>query len=205
MVGGHESRQHVLGPETTDLNVVVQQTLRTLDRLIGDDIDVRAEYEENLPTVMVEPSQVGQVILNLATNARDAMPNGGILAIRTRAVELDDAYTRAHAEVAPGPYVLFEITDSGIGMDNETQARVFDPYFTTKETGDGLGLATVYGIVRQSGGHIWLYSEFGLGTTFRIYFPPADTELQRAPAVEPVAGADIDFIQKPYQANELAQ
>jgi signal transduction histidine kinase len=179
------SRQQVLMPETTDLNVVVQQTLGMLDRLIGDNVEVKAVYEDDLPTVMIDPSQVGQVILNLAINARDAMPEGGILAIRTRAVELDDAYTRAHAEVSPGPYVLLEITDSGIGMDSETQSRVFDPYYTTKETGNGLGLATVYGIVRQSGGHIWLYSEVGLGTTFRIYFPPTDTELQRAPAVEP--------------------
>jgi signal transduction histidine kinase len=179
------SRQQVLMPETTDLNVVVRETLGMLDRLIGDDVEVRAEYEDDLPTVMIDPSQVGQVILNLAINARDAMPDGGILAIRTRAAELDHIYARAHAEVTPGRYVLLEITDSGVGMDGETQARVFDPYFTTKEAGNGLGLATVYGIIRQSGGHIWLYSEVGLGTTFRIYFPPTDTDLQRAPAIKP--------------------
>jgi two-component system cell cycle sensor histidine kinase/response regulator CckA len=178
------SRQQVLMPETTQLNAVVEDTLKLLDRVLGDDVDVRAEYDENLPAVLIDPSQVGQVILNLAINARDAMPGGGALSIRTRAVELDDVYARAHAEVTPGPYVLLEITDSGVGMDSETQSRVFDPYFTTKETGNGLGLATVYGIVRQSGGHIWLYSEVGLGTTFRIYFPPTDTELQRAPTVE---------------------
>lgn len=188
------SRQQVLMPETANLNVVVQETLGLLDRVIGENVELRADYADDLPTVLIDPSQVGQVILNLAINARDAMPDGGILSIRTRVVELDEAYARTHAEVTPGPYVLLEITDSGVGMDAETQNRIFDPYFTTKETGNGLGLATVYGIVRQSGGHIWLYSEVGLGTSFRVYFPPTDTELQRAPALEPAVLSGTETI-----------
>jgi CheY-like chemotaxis protein len=167
------SRQQILQVETADLNGIVADTMRMLERLIGEDVEVHATYAENLPSVVVDRGQVSQVILNLAINARDAMPGGGVLAVRTDLVELDEHYAAEHAEVAPGSYVVLELTDSGIGMDESTRARVFDPYFTTKETGNGLGLATVYGIVRQSNGHISLYSEPGIGTTFKVYLPCA--------------------------------
>ncbi len=170
------SRQQILQPETCDLNVIVQETLRLLERLIGEDIAVMSTCAPSLPTVVVDRGQVSQVILNLAINARDAMPDGGTLTVRTVPVELDEHSVREHPDVAPGRYVLLEITDTGVGMDSETRQRVFDPYFTTKEGGTGLGLATVYGIVRQSGGHVWLYSEPGIGTTFKIYFPLGETE-----------------------------
>jgi signal transduction histidine kinase len=164
-------RQQLLQPQTADLNVIVQDTLRMLERLIGEDIEIRTSYQDALPSVVVDAGQISQVILNLAINARDAMPDGGALSIRTTAVEIDDDYARLHAEVVPGRYAQLEITDTGTGMDETTRQRAFDPYYTTKDHGTGLGLATVYGIVRQSGGHIWLYSEPGIGTTFKLYFP----------------------------------
>jgi len=166
-------RRQILQPKTADLNLIVQDTLRMLERLIGEDIEVRTSYQPSLPSVVVDAGQISQVILNLAINARDAMPNGGSLSIRTTTAEIDGDYARLHAGVVPGSYALLEITDTGMGMDETTRERAFDPYFTTKGEGKGtgLGLATVDGIVRQSGGHIWLYTEPGIGTTFKLYFP----------------------------------
>lgn len=179
------SRQQILQQEPADLNVLVQETLRMLERLIGENLEVHATYEEDLPTIVVDRGQISQVIVNLTINARDAMPHGGSLIVQTRAVELDDQYALEHPDVTPGRYVLLEIADTGTGMDAATRERIFDPYFTTKESGTGLGLATVYGIVRQSGGHIWLYSEAGIGTTFKIYFPAAAAALPPGPGREP--------------------
>jgi two-component system, cell cycle sensor histidine kinase and response regulator CckA len=179
------SRQQVLRPEVSDVNAVVGETLTLLERLLGDDILLTNRHEPKLASILVDRIQLGQVILNLAVNARDAMPDGGALAIQTENCVLDDTYAETHQEVRPGRYVLIQVTDSGVGMDEETCNRIFDPFFTTKDTGTGLGLATVYGIVKQSGGHIWVYSEPGLGTTFKVYFPATDDLV--LPEISPVA------------------
>jgi CheY-like chemotaxis protein len=167
------SRQQVLHPEPTDLNNVVDSTLELAERVISEQIDLRRQLGPDLPAVHVDRGQLQQVILNLCINARDAMPQGGTISVRTSYVALDQAYASVHVEVSAGPYLLLEITDTGVGMDAETSSRIFEPFFTTKTDGTGLGLATVHGIVRQSGGHLWLYSEPGLGTTFKVYLPVA--------------------------------
>jgi two-component system cell cycle sensor histidine kinase/response regulator CckA len=165
------SRQQVLRPQVTDLSTVVEEALALLTRTIGENIEVRCETNPALKPVLIDRSQLKQVIFNLAVNARDAMEKGGTLTIRTSNVDLGESFAAAHPGISAGPHVLLQITDSGHGMDAQTLTRIFDPFFTTKAEGTGLGLATVYGIVRQSGGYIWPYSEPGLGTTFKIYLP----------------------------------
>jgi len=166
------SRKQMLAPKVLDLNAVVTEHINMLTRLIGEDIDLVMIPGSPLGSVRADPSQVEQVIMNLVVNARDAMPHGGKLTIETANVSLDDAFARTHAPAEPGEYVMLLISDTGMGMDVETQTHIFEPFFTTKgSAGTGLGLSTVYGIVKQSGGYIWVNSEPGKGASFEVYLP----------------------------------
>jgi len=178
------SRKQVLQPRVLDLNAVVADTEKMLKRLIGEDIELVTTLEPGLPAVLVDEGEWQQIIVNLAVNARDAMPSGGILAVRTRLVDHGEEGLAAMPQMPPGRYVLLEVADTGAGMDQDVQARIFEPFFTTKERGKGvgLGLSTVYGIVKQSGGWIWVVSEPRKGTTFRVYLPPTTANPQQAPA-----------------------
>ena len=167
------SRQQVFEPQILDLNTVLRDLQPLLVRIIRESIHFAMELGVEEGRIKIDRSQLAQVILNLDANARDAMTGGGRLKMETSNVDLGESYSHEHVDVRSGPYVQLSVTDSGSGMDRDTVSRIFEPFFTTKEKGhgSGLGLATVYGIVRQSGGHIWVYSEPGLGTTFKIYFP----------------------------------
>ena len=167
------SRKQMIQPKPINLNEVVAGTETMLRRLVGEDIELRTALDPSLGVVMADPGQIDQILMNLAANARDAMPKGGWLSIETANVEVGSSYEAGHVEAKPGAYVLVTVSDNGAGIDAETQQHIFEPFFTTKERGrgTGLGLATVYGIVKQSGGWISVYSEPGLGTSFKIYFP----------------------------------
>ena len=169
------SRMQVLQPRVLDLNAIVADMGKMLPRLIGEHIEYTFHPDPQLSAVKADPGQIEQVILNLAVNARDAMPNGGVITVHTRNVELSEAEALERSPMPAGHYVLLSLADTGHGMDEETKTHIFEPFFTTKEVGKGtgLGLATVYGVVKQSGAYIWVESEVGRGTTFEIYFPPA--------------------------------
>ena len=173
------SRKQILEMEVLDLNDIVRGLDKMLHRLLGEDIDLVTVLSEGIGKVKVDPGQMEQVIINLAVNSRDAMPQGGKLTIETADVELDEEYAKRHIAVQPGRYVMLSISDTGVGMTPEVKDRLFEPFFTTKEQGKGtgLGLSTVYGIVKQSGGNIWVYSEPGQGATFKIYLPRVEEPL----------------------------
>jgi PAS domain S-box-containing protein len=182
------SRRQMLQPQVVDINALVTGMQKLLRRLVTEHVEVVAALAPDLMSVRVDPSSIEQVLVNLAVNARDAMPQGGRLTIETANVDLDAAYAKMHVPLEPARYVMIAVGDTGHGMDEATRTRIFEPFFTTKEQGKGigLGLATVYGIVKQNGGYIWVYSEVGHGSVFKVYLPPADS----APAAHGVTRDD---------------
>ena len=204
-------RKQVLQTQVLNLHVVVEGIIRLLGRTIGEDIAIKTVTAPDLGRVKADPTQIEQVIMNLVVNARDAMPGGGQLTIETSNVELDETYASTQVEVRPGPYVMLAVTDTGMGMDQDTQARIFEPFFTTKETGKGtgLGLATVYGIVKQSGGHVSVHSERGRGTTFKVYLPrvgdPGTTAPPEVVRETPRGSETILLVEDEEGVRDLAQ
>ncbi len=175
------SRKQIMRPLQVDVNALILELERMVRRVIGANVMIRTAFEEPLPSVFADPMQLEQVLLNLMVNASEAMPDGGMLTVETGVAMLGESYAARHHGVVPGRYVCIVVSDTGLGMDRETRERIFEPFFTTKAGGTGLGLSTVYGIVRQSGGHIWVYSEVGVGTTFKVYLPASN-----ARASEPI-------------------
>ncbi len=182
------ARREVVQPDVVDVNAVVTAVEQLLRRTLGEHIELRSELAPELRSVLIDPGQLEQILVNLAVNARDAMPEGGVLKIDTANIEIDDTYAHGRPELRPGPHVRLRVSDSGTGMPREVVERAFDPFFTTKAPGQGtgLGLATVYGIVQQAGGRARIYSEAGVGTTFTALLPTTDrTPIREAPAIDP--------------------
>jgi two-component system cell cycle sensor histidine kinase/response regulator CckA len=213
------SRKQIIEPKVLDLNGVVGDMGRLLQRVIGEDIEMELNLAPQLGRVKADPHQIGQVLMNLVVNARDAMPQGGKLTITTDNIALDDTYAHMHVGVVPGPHVMLAVSDTGTGMSPEVQSRLFEPFFTTKPAGKGtgLGLASVYGIVKQSGGNVWVYSEVGHGTTFKVYLPLVDATADEAmpaalspqPAAPPPAmstnGATILLVEDNPSLEQIAR
>ncbi|HEY2459461.1 MAG TPA: PAS domain S-box protein [Candidatus Acidoferrum sp.] len=183
------SRMQVLQPRVINLNGIVEEMGKLIPRLIGEDVELVIRTSRDIGSIRADASQMEQIIMNLAVNSRDAMPGGGRLIIETSNAELDATYNTTHPIVKPGRYILLAVSDTGTGMDAATQAHIFEPFFTTKEQGKGtgLGLATVYGVVKQSGGFIWVYSEVGKGTSFKIYLPRVDEAVDKGGMIHPLA------------------
>jgi two-component system, cell cycle sensor histidine kinase and response regulator CckA len=191
------SRRQILQPRVLDLNQSISEVESMLQRVIGEDIALVTVLRD-VGHVKADPGQIQQVLMNLVVNARDAMPRGGRLTIETASVDLEDVYAREHVGVTPGPFVMMAVSDTGVGMDQEVQAHIFEPFFSTKgpEKGTGLGLATVYGIVKQSGGNVWVYSEPGRGATFKVYLPRVEEASPRAgsPPLRPVSSLGTETV-----------
>ena len=181
------SRKQVLEPRILNLDAIILDIEKMLRRLVGEDIEMQLLLAPDIGSVKADRSQIEQVVLNLVVNARDAMPDGGKLTIETANRELDRTAVLRHPYVIPGPYALLKVTDTGCGMDAELQSHIFEPFFTTKEKGKGtgLGLATAYGVIKQSGGYIWVDSEVGKGTAFRIYLPRVNAVAETLPEAKP--------------------
>ncbi|HEY4819082.1 MAG TPA: PAS domain S-box protein [Candidatus Acidoferrum sp.] len=206
------SRRQVLQPKLLDLNSIVLGLDKLLRRLMDEDISMTTVPRKDIGTIKADPAQMEQVIMNLVVNARDAMPKGGRLTVETANVDLDAAYASDHATVKPGRYVMLAVSDTGMGMSPETVAHIFEPFYTTKESGrgTGLGLSTVYGIVKQSGGYVWVYSEVGRGSSFKVYLPRVEQAPEALPAVKPASGEQkgsetILLVEDQPQVRELAR
>lgn len=201
------SRKQILEPQVLNLNTVMREVESMLNRLIGEHIELQLHPASDLGSIKADPGQVEQIIVNLVLNSRDAMPKGGRLTLETAEVFLDESYAERHVGTLPGPYVMLAVTDTGEGMDEATRSRIFEPFFTTKKEGmgTGLGLATVYGIVKQSGGSIWMYSELGKGSTFKIYLPRVDEKPLENPATKTTAllrgGGETILVAEDEEAN----
>ena len=201
------SRKQVLQPKTLDLNAIVLNMDKLLRRLIDDNIEMITRVQDDLGKVKADPAQIEQVVMNLVVNARDAMPTGGRLVLETLNVHLDSDYALEHVTVKPGDYVMLAVSDNGVGMNAETVAHIFEPFYTTKESGrgTGLGLSTVYGIVKQSGGYIWVYSEPGKGSTFKVYLPRVEElvqpeEAKKAPSLSEQRGTETILLVEDEEA-----
>jgi two-component system cell cycle sensor histidine kinase/response regulator CckA len=205
------SRKQVLEPQVLDLNGLLRDSERLLRRLLTENLELRIVLAPEIGRIRADPVQLRQVVLNLVVNARDAMPDGGLLTLETQNADIDAEYTARHGLVSAGRYVLLAVSDTGVGMDAETKGRIFEPFFTTKERGrgTGLGLATVYGIVQQSGGFIWVYSEPGRGATFKVYLPRVDAEVtaeSERPVPESPRGSEtIVLVEDDKQVRDLAE
>ena len=204
------SRQQVLQLRVLNLNAIIQNLLKMLQRIIGEHIEIKTALARDLKPVKADPGQLEQVLMNLSVNARDAMPKGGRLTLETQNVVLDEDFVSQHVGSAPGPHVLLSVSDTGSGIDSVTQSRIFEPFFTTKEPGQGtgLGLAMVYGVVKQSGGSIWVYSQVGIGTTFKIYLPQTQDALEiplpkKAPAALEKGSETILLVEDDPAVREL--